>query len=283
LITFESIENIAGSRFNDTITGDGGSNVIIGGAGFDVLSGFHGDDHLIGGEGRDFMFGGAGADIIDGGAGSGDFARYVGSDAGVTIDLEAGTASGGHAAGDTLISIEFLFGSSHGDSLTGDSNNNFLLGDGGDDVLSGGAGIDKLFGGSGADSFLFGAGDEFVYVADFEDDVDKIDLSDFGFSTIEEALENFDQRGDHARFFMNGETLLILNTQLEDLADDIDIGSTGDAKPSPASLDNPLVADFADSDIHEALLSTAPEYDLFSTEESSWDALDTTEQLFDLM
>jgi len=30
-----------------------------------------------------------------------------------------------------------------------------------------------------------------------------------------------DQRGDHVRFFMDGETLLILNADLDDLADDI--------------------------------------------------------------
>jgi len=242
--TLVSIENFTGSRFNDIITGDGGNNVITGGVGFDVLSGFRGDNHIIGGAGNDFITGGSGADIIDGGAGNSDFARYNSSDTGVTIDLEAGTASGGHAEGDVLTGIEFLFGSSHNDSLTGDANNNSLLGHIGDDTLDGGAGIDKLFGGAGADTFVFGVGDEFVFVTDFEDDVDTIDLSQYGFASIEEALENFDQRGDNLRFFNDGETLFLLGVQLEDIADDIDIGAGGSsAKSSPASLEDPLTAD----------------------------------------
>lgn len=219
--TFISIENITGSRFGDTITGDGGANIISGGAGFDVLAGFRGDDAIYGGEGNDFMTGGAGADIIDGGAGSADVARYVGSNAGVTIDLGSGTASGGHAEGDVLTNVEFLFGSSYNDSLTGDANNNWLFGANGDDTLDGAGGIDKFFGGAGADTFVFGAGDDFVYVTDFQNDIDIIDLSAYGFADLAEALSNFDQRGVHTRFFADGDTLFILNTDLADLMDDI--------------------------------------------------------------
>ncbi len=219
--TFISIENITGSRFGDTITGDGGGNIISGGAGFDVLAGFRGDDAIYGGEGNDFMTGGAGADIIDGGAGSADVARYVGSNAGVTIDLGAGTASGGHAEGDVLTNVEFLFGSSFNDNLTGDANNNWLFGANGDDTLDGAGGIDKFFGGAGSDTFTFSAGDDFVYVTDFVNDVDKIDLSAYGFADLAEALSNFDQRGVHTRFFADGDTLFILNTDLDDLSNDI--------------------------------------------------------------
>ena len=219
--TFISIENITGSRFGDTITGDGDANIIIGNGGFDVLAGFRGDDEIYGGAGNDFMIGGAGADIIDGGAGAADVARYVGSDAGVAIDLGAGTASGGHAEGDVITNVEFLFGSSFNDSLTGDSNNNWLFGANGDDTLDGAGGIDKFFGGAGADTFVFGAGDDFVYVTDFQNDIDIIDLSSYGFADLAEALSNFDQRGVHTRFFADGDTLFILNTDLDDLMDDI--------------------------------------------------------------
>ena len=217
---FISIENVTGSRFGDTITGDGGGNVLSGENGQDVLSGFNGDDTLLGGAGRDLLTGGAGADALDGGVGI-DMVRYVGSNEGVTVDLGAGTASGGHADGDLLISIEQLFGSSHADVLTGDAQNNFIFGSGGDDILDGAGGIDKLFGGSGADTFIFGAGDGFAYVTDWENDIDSLDLSQYGFSAVADAMANMDQRGDHVRFFMDGETLLILNADLDDLADDI--------------------------------------------------------------
>jgi Ca2+-binding RTX toxin-like protein len=58
------------------------------------------------------------------------------------VNLQAGTSSGGHAAGDTLVSIENLTGSSYADSLTGNSGNNTLDGGGGADIMRGGAGWD---------------------------------------------------------------------------------------------------------------------------------------------
>jgi len=50
------IENVVGSAFADTLTGDVGANVLNGGAGNDVLSG---------GLGRDMLTGGAGNDVFD--------------------------------------------------------------------------------------------------------------------------------------------------------------------------------------------------------------------------
>jgi len=218
--TFISIENLTGSQFGDVLTGDGGNNVIKGGAGNDIVSGFNGNDTIFGGDGSDFLSGGAGADTLIGGAGR-DMARYVGSNAGVHVDLGAGTASGGHAEGDVLNGIEHLFGSSHADTLTGNAQNNFIFGSGGDDVLDGAGGIDKLFGGTGADTFVFGAGDNYTFVTDWEDDIDSLDLSQYGFATIEDAMANMTQFGAHVRFFVDGETLLILNADLDEMADDI--------------------------------------------------------------
>jgi len=219
--TFSGIEGIIGTMFGDIITGNAGDNVIDGLAGNDVLAGFKGDDVINGGDGNDFITGGSGADTIDGGAGTSDMARYVGSDAGVSVDLGAGTASGGHAAGDMLSNIEFLFGSSFSDSLTGDANNNWLYGAGGDDMLSGGAGIDKLFGGAGADTFVFAAGEQFTFVTDFQNDIDSIDLTAYGYADVSDALANMNQLGNHVRFFDGGDTLLVLNVDLSDIADDI--------------------------------------------------------------
>lgn len=219
--TFDSIEGVTGSQFGDTITGDGAGNVLRGNGGNDVLSGFSGNDTIEGGSGNDFITGGAGADRLFGGSGNSDVARYVGSNAGVNIDLGAGTASGGHAEGDLLVDIEFLFGSSHNDVLSGDHNNNWLFGDGGNDTLDGAGGIDKFFGGAGSDTFTFSAGDQFVFVTDFEDDVDTIDLSSYGFNSMADALANISQFGAHTRFFNNGETMLLLFTDVEDVTNDI--------------------------------------------------------------
>jgi Ca2+-binding RTX toxin-like protein len=112
--TFVSIENLIGSAYADTLTGDSGDNVLEGGAG---------------------------GDLIDGGLGS-DSASYIGSAEAVTVDLGLGTASGGDAAGDTLTSIENLIGSAFDDTLNGDTGDNRLEGSGGADVMDGGSGQD---------------------------------------------------------------------------------------------------------------------------------------------
>ena len=101
-----------------------------------------GDDIIVGNTADNVLEGSAGADDIDGGEGS-DTAAYAGSDTAVTVNLGAGTASGGDAEGDTFTSIENLSGSDHDDSLTGDADSN---------VLEGGAGADTLDGGDGTDT-----------------------------------------------------------------------------------------------------------------------------------
>ena len=146
----------------------------------DVIYGYGGNDTLVGGDGADHLEGGAGADEIDGGEDEGlaeffgssrnlvwgDTAKYVDSDAGVTIDLATGTAEGGHAEGDTLIGIESIRGSDHADVLvarnddpaTEEPEGSTLYGQRGDDSLSGGDGQDHLWGGKGDDTLIGGGG-----------------------------------------------------------------------------------------------------------------------------
>ncbi|MEM8826150.1 MAG: hypothetical protein AAGD40_04400, partial [Pseudomonadota bacterium] len=161
-----------GGAGDDLILGYNKNDTIHGNAGDDALGGNIGDDTLYGGAGDDHLDGGTGADVLDGGAHSvrdpaspelmvGDTARYVASNAGVTIDLAAGTASGGHADGDTLVDIESLVGAyEHGDVLLGDANANWLKGLGGDDTLHSRGGADVLDGGEGADTLHGGDGDD---------------------------------------------------------------------------------------------------------------------------
>ncbi|MBA1377657.1 retention module-containing protein [Pseudomonas brassicacearum] len=68
--TLASIENLVGSNFNDTLTGDSASNRIDGGLGHDVLNGGGGDDILIGGLGNNTLTGGSGADTFQWQAGN---------------------------------------------------------------------------------------------------------------------------------------------------------------------------------------------------------------------
>ncbi|WP_349601323.1 beta strand repeat-containing protein [Azospirillum argentinense] len=129
----------SGNALNNSLTGTAGAN---------VLCGLDGDDTLTGG---------AGADTLDGGAGS-DTASYAGSAAGVAVDLSAGIGTAGDAAGDVLIGIENLTGSSRADTLVGDDGAN---------RLDGGAGADLLAGGLGNDLYIVdNAGDLVVELAD---------------------------------------------------------------------------------------------------------------------
>jgi Ca2+-binding RTX toxin-like protein len=62
-------ENLIGSAYGDTLSGNAISNVIEGGDGFDYLYGYGGGDVLRGGNGNDWIEGGEGADHLTGGNG----------------------------------------------------------------------------------------------------------------------------------------------------------------------------------------------------------------------
>ena len=139
------------------IAGTPTAETLTGGAGHDEISGLGGDDTLVGLVGRDELDGGAGSDTAD----------YAASPEAVSVDLATGAASGGHAAGDSYVSIENLTGSEFADTLRGDGAANVLrglgaadqlYGAGGDDRLEGGAGDDSLFGDDGADTLVGGTG-----------------------------------------------------------------------------------------------------------------------------
>ena len=195
--------NITGTAGNDVIDGaDGVTNDT------DIIDGFAGDDRIFGLGGNDLIFGwadddelngGAGADQLYGGSGN-DTASYLGSLAGVSVNLTSGTASGGDAQGDGLFSIENLVGSDFADALFGNGFENhidggsgvdFLTGEGGNDTLEGGQGNDTLYGGAGFDELrggdggdiLFGLGDDDVMKgaggADSLDGGDGFDFADY--------------------------------------------------------------------------------------------------------
>jgi Ca2+-binding RTX toxin-like protein len=123
--TLISIENLIGSGFADTLTGDAGNNVIEGGGGNDVL---------------------------DGGGGI-NTASYAHATSGVVVDLGISSAQNTGGAGtDILTNFQNLTGSAFGDKLTGDSSDNTIDGGSGNDTLAGGAGDDTLIGGGGVDT-----------------------------------------------------------------------------------------------------------------------------------
>ncbi|MGF6231837.1 Ca2+-binding RTX toxin-like protein [Inquilinus ginsengisoli] len=166
------MENIIGGLGGDTLIGSNAvGNVLNGAAGDDELDGLNGDDTLIGGAGDDHLTGGSGADQLDGGAGI-DLIDYAGS-AAVTINLSTGTASGGHAAGDTFSGIENVYGAFVvNDILTGSDGNNLLDGRGGNDILNGLGGTDILLGADDDDILNGGAGNDVLYGEEGADQLD---------------------------------------------------------------------------------------------------------------
>jgi Ca2+-binding RTX toxin-like protein len=140
--TFDSIEYLLGTSFNDTLVG----NPFLFLTGLDLyntLEGGDGSDLLIGAEVTgDFLIGGRGGDTIDGKSGI-DGTTYVTSVGGVYIDLGARVFLLGDAEGDNLISIENVQGSSSNDTIYGDGANNEIDGFIGDDWLSGGGGTTR--------------------------------------------------------------------------------------------------------------------------------------------
>jgi Ca2+-binding RTX toxin-like protein len=130
--TMALLERARGSRFNDTLRGNGLANILWGGDGNDtmlgraandLLDGGNGNDTLRGEDGNDQVVGGAGNDVLDGGAG---------------IDLVRGDA------GDDQV-----FGGAGNDY----SPNGTTAG------VLGGTGINKVNGGLGTDYCSRGVGD----------------------------------------------------------------------------------------------------------------------------
>jgi Ca2+-binding RTX toxin-like protein len=246
---------------DDHIAGDDGNDYIDGGEGNDWLEGWSGNDTIIGGAGDDGLIGGAGDDVLDGGAGDWDSVRYdfEGGFAGVTVNLETGTAHDGHGGTDTLLNIEVIDGSDYDDVLTGDANgngiwghqgndiinggagedlldgqegddtlsggagNDWLTGGNGNDVIVGGADNDSLFGGAGDDLFIFTNGNGDNAIHDFtagQGSEDVIDLSGFDFNDLSELAMM--QQGSELRIQLDGDDAIsLLGVNIADLhADD---------------------------------------------------------------
>ncbi|MEP4197961.1 MAG: matrixin family metalloprotease [Aliishimia sp.] len=217
---------LRGERGDDTLYGDNGSDVIFGDNGYDIIKGGLGDDQIFGGqgndtidaeEGNDTVNGGSGDDLIHGGASRDTLSGDAGND---TIFGELGddTLNGGsgndllrgNLGRDTLNGDEGndnLRGGSGNDALSGGDGNDVLFGELGQDTLEAGLGIDLLHGGRGggvydgeSDSFVFddvGSAGGFNRIADFENNLDQIDLSAFNFSSFASDVGSLaEARGD---------------------------------------------------------------------------------------
>ncbi|MEF8756313.1 MAG: calcium-binding protein [Accumulibacter sp.] len=154
--TLAGIENLSGSTYDDTLTGDGNANRLSGAQGNDFLNGGAGNDTLDGGAGSDRLWGGTGADSLVGGDGS-DF--YYLDDAGDSVsETNANPATGGtdqvlSYLASTTLGVHIENGrilASGAANLTGNALDNLLDAGTGNNLLDGAGGNDTL-------SYLYGA------------------------------------------------------------------------------------------------------------------------------
>ena len=176
--------------------------MLWGGGGDDTLYGDEQNDTLHGGDDDDALWGGGGNDTLYG-------------------EGQNDTLHGG-ANNDTL------WGGGGNDTLYGDEQNDDLHGGVNDDVLSGGKGQDRLWGDQGVDRFVYRATFGTDRVMDFQNNVDEIDLSSWGFASTSEALGYASEEGADVKFDFTtapggqaGDILWILNTTIAQLSNDI--------------------------------------------------------------
>ena len=149
--TYQNIEGVYGSFFDDILEGDNGSN---------------------------FFYGGAGNDTMDGKAGL-DLAWYleVGP---VTANLQTNTATGDGS--DTYKGMEGVSGSIFDDTIIGNDEDNYLDGSLGNDTLTGNGGDDYFTPGLGDDTVNGGTGtyDMIDFFADAAMNVNLVQGTAFG-------------------------------------------------------------------------------------------------------
>ena len=175
--TLSALENLIGTAFNDTLTGNKSANVLDGSAGTDTMAGGLGNDTY-----RVDVTGDTVSEAVDAGR------DLVISGASFTLgaNLENLTLSGAAAINGTGNAVaNTIRGNAGANVLSGGGANDQLIGGAGADTLVGGAARDFLTGGTGADVFRFANGDfggtstascDLIY--DFNRaDGDRIDLS----------------------------------------------------------------------------------------------------------
>lgn len=205
-------DDVYGGGGHDTLRGGAGDDLLIGDTGKDQLRGDGGNDTLMGGTQDDRLDGGSGNDYLDGEAGDD---KLVGRDGDDTLrgengddKLEGGTGHDSLWGGD---GNDQMMGDDGNDTLDGDEGNDQMLGGLGDDLMTGGWGLDELVGddgadtlnggygndilegGAGADVFAFGQFAGSDWVMDFEDGVDRVDLSASDIAAFEDLT--FEEAG----------------------------------------------------------------------------------------
>ena len=228
-----NIEQVRGSRWNDTLLGAGGNDLLVGRDGRDILNGRGGADTMEGGQDNDIYHVDNAGDVVNDVYGSfGGYDRVVSS---ITYSLD--TLAIGRNAGIERLSLSGtaainatgnsssnrLDGNSAANVLSGLGGNDQIFGFGGNDSILGGDGNDRLLGGLGTDTLSGGTGlDRFEWdastesagtgdrVTDFVQGQDRLDFATIDANTATTAFEDFTFIGN-AAFSAAGQIRAVLS------------------------------------------------------------------------
>ena len=191
--TLVNIQNVSGTQYADTLVGNSQANTLLGGDGDDVIYAEGAGDHLDGGNGVDWVV-------------------FYDSTAGVTVDLAAGSGSGGFAQGDAILNFENLEGSNYADNLSGTSGANIIYGFGGNDVINAQAGADTVYAGDGDDRVVDNDAVDFDYydggAGNDTIDYSQVTFAGSGFVTINLSTGQAVVSGGNTETILNFENVI---------------------------------------------------------------------------
>ena len=219
---------LAGGAQADTLYGGNDNDLLGGGAGNDTLYGNAQNDELHGGLNDDVLWGGSGYDVLYGDEQNDTL--HGGLDADLLYGGTGNDTLYGEEQADTLYGEsghDRLYGGAGNDMLYGGDQNDQLYGGLNNDLLDGGKGSDKLWGGGQHDTFVYRAGYYTDKIMDFQNNIDLIDLTSWGFVDATDALSHATQIGPHVKLDFSsvsgyaGDVLWVYNITASQLANDI--------------------------------------------------------------
>lgn len=125
--------------------------------GFSRFLGGSGGEDFTGSDSADAFEGMSGSDTVDGSGGT-DWLVFSNSPAGVSVNLDSGSATDGWGGTDTLFDIENVFGSRFADTIVGSYTDNRIEVSDGNDRIHFSSGLDTIDGGEGTDTLVVRGG-----------------------------------------------------------------------------------------------------------------------------
>jgi Ca2+-binding RTX toxin-like protein len=202
----------------NTINAGDGANTIATGAGNDIVYTGVDIDTITTGAGDDTIHITGGTDTIAAGAGNDTLiVDFSAATAAVSINALAGTAAAGYAGNISGLGIATFAGVENFEITSGSSNDTITTG-AGNDAINAGGGHDVIFGGEGADIFVFELGSGNDIISDFEQGVDMIDVSGYGFANFNTLAINVGTENSVINFGA-GNTVTVLDVVNLDMYD----------------------------------------------------------------